>query len=152
MDANPLHVAAIQNLQSFHARRRQEGEHVDVFVTEETRGAGIVHLARHRRVVIQSQTEIRAGELCVVQMRIAAEVREHCLHRGKNEPLVRRDDLLKEFFVLRQRPEFVEPPLRRLWPAESRLHVECAPAEHPAFDQIGMLLAGFVDRKVALID
>src|SRR5438552_5459302 len=115
VDANPFHVAAIEYLQTFNPRRWQEREQIDVLMTEEPSGARVVHLARHRRVVVEAQTEVCAGQSLVVKVRVGSEIREHRLHDRKNEPLMCGDDLPEEFFVFREWPELgtaPHPPLR----------------------------------------
>src|SRR5205085_9687290 len=57
---------------------------------------------------------------------------------GKNEFLVTFDDPPKELSLLLYRPE-------RVW------IFKCAAAEHPTFDEVGMHVARFLDREVALI-
>ena len=110
VDANPFHVAAIEYLQTFNPRRRQEREQIDVFVTKEPSGARVVHLARHRRVVVEAQTEVCAGQSLVVKVRVGSEIREHRLHDRKNEPLMCGDDLPEELFVFREWPELGTAP------------------------------------------
>src|SRR5439155_424587 len=71
-EADPLHVSSIQHLQPLDPWRRQKREEIDVLVTEKPGRPGVVHLPRHRRVVVEPESEGRSGQLLIVEMRIAA--------------------------------------------------------------------------------
>src|SRR5213593_880105 len=107
-------------------------------MAQKPRRAGVVHLARHRRIVVEAQPEIRSGQLLVVQMRIASEVCEEALHDRQNQALVRLCDLAEECFVFRKGPEL-------------RGALEGAPAEDPTPTKSGLLFVVFLDGKKPLI-
>src|SRR5438105_4341875 len=107
-------------------------------MTEKPRRTGVVHLIRHRRIIVEPKPEVRSGQFAIVEMRIAAQVRANDVQYRKHQTLMGHDDLPEKFCVSGQRPE-------------SLATREGTTAEHPPCPQIGMDVARLFDRKVALI-
>ena len=74
IEADPLHVLAVEHLQAVHPVGGQDGEQVHVLVAQHAAGAGLVVLFRDGRVVIEPEAEVRPRELFVVERWIAAEI------------------------------------------------------------------------------
>src|ERR1051326_1261920 len=63
VNAHPFHVAAIEDLQPLDLRRREEREHVDVFMSEEARVAAGIVFGGDGVAEVEARVEVRAGEL-----------------------------------------------------------------------------------------
>ena len=146
IEADPLHVLAVEHLQPVHPVGGQDGEQVHVLVTEHAAGPGRVVLFGDGRVVVEPEAEVGPRELLVVEGRIAAQVGEDALHEGQDQFLVVLDDLPEERFVTGR------GPVLRLAVVRVLAQVECPAAEDPALDEVGMHPAGLLDREVALVD
>ena len=87
-------------------------------------------------------------ELVVEKMRVAAEALEHRLRDRLEQLLMGEDELAELPLVVGLRPIILRPeravPLLR--------NVESAPAPHPALDEVGMDVAGLLDREITLVD
>ena len=146
IEADPLHVLAVEYLQAVHPMGGQDGEQVHVLVAQHAAGPGRVVLFGDGRVVVETEAEVRPGELLVVEGRIAAQVGEDALHEGQDQLLVVLDDPPEERFVIGRGPVVSLAIVRVL------AQVEGPAAEDPALDEIGMHPAGLLDREVALVD
>ena len=133
-------------IEPLHPGGRKEGEQVHVLVAEHPAGARrLVHRA-HRRIVVEPQPEVGAREPAVVEVRVAAQGTEQALHDRKNQPLVGLAHPAEERLAPGAGPE-VFLAVRRIV-----VEVERTPAEHPALDQVGVDVAGLLDREVPLVD
>src|SRR3954451_3057996 len=115
-------------------------------MAEQPPGTRTVLLARHRRIVIQSEAEIGPRQLVVIGMRIDAKSLEHCLRKRLEQRLVSQHEPSKPLLICGVRPEFLSPE----WPVPVLRNVKRAPAPYPALDQVRVNLAGFFEREKAL--
>ncbi len=78
----------IPHLQPFFAWRGQERKQIDVFVTEETAGTGLLLIFVQGRVLVQAQAEVGVREFLIIEMWIATQALKHGLRNGFEQSLV----------------------------------------------------------------
>src|SRR5207237_9804969 len=146
IEPDPLHVGAVQDLKTFDAGCRKEGEEIDVLVAEHPSGARLEIVRAQRQIIVEPLPEVRPAEPPVVEMRIAAEIAQKALHHRQDELFMRLYELAEERLGIGARPVIL--------PAERRIavQIEGAAAEDPTLDQIGMDAARLLDGKVSLVD
>ena len=96
IEPDPLHVGAVQDLKTFDAGCRKEGEEIDVLVAEHPSGARLEIVRAQRRIVVEALPEVRPAEPAVVEMRIAAEIAQEALHYRQDELFMRLHELAEE--------------------------------------------------------
>ena len=124
----------------------KEGEEVDVLVAEHAAGTRALVRSAQRRVVVEPQPEVGAGEPAVVQVGVAAQRAQQALHHREDQSLVGLGHPTEERLESGPGPE-VGLAVRRV-----AVEVERTPTEHPALDQVGVNVARLLDREVALVD
>src|SRR5438067_9138603 len=110
--------------------------------------AGAVLLLADRRIIVQAKPKIGAGELAIVDVRIVAEALKHRLGNRLEQRFVSERQAAKLTLKFRTGPIIFrsERALALLW------NIERAPAPQPALDQIGMDVAGLLNREITLAD
>src|SRR6185503_9665819 len=106
-------------------------------MTEQPPRTGPVLLFTHWRVIVEPQTEIGVGQLGVEQVRVAAQALKHCLRDRPEQLLMPEDEWAELQFIFRARPVIFRPKH-----GVALRNIECAAAENPSLDEVGMNLTG----------
>src|SRR6185369_7757669 len=132
VEPHPFPAPMIPHLQALGRTCGQDGEQVDVLMTEEPAGTGAILFSGQRRIVIPAKPEIGAGELAVVNVWIHAEPHEDGLRDRLEQRLVSQDEAAEEWLIFRAGPVILGPE----WRFAILRDVEGSPAPDPAFDKV----------------
>src|SRR5678815_3096350 len=106
MQPNPFAASVIPDLQAITFGSRKDREQVHVLMAEEAARPRAVLCLRHRRIIVEPQSEIGLGQLAIVDVRIAAEALENGLCDRLDQRLMCFDQAAELELLFRKWPIF----------------------------------------------